>query len=480
MAISILNKDQNHAISRSAELLSVAKTSLRILQQQHQQQTGNETLPLHQELQSLDPNNLTLHDERIHPSNAALDALDEASLTLSLLDSTLDTLRNLVKRRGATNDPTEQINEAIASFHNYSKGILEVIQNALPQSAVLSPYDDRIVKATSQRVKHYEIVASVLQTNIEKRNQDFKSIMTLRGDILKEQTLRRKKLLSSNNNATKIDGTAKEGELNGNSTSVPLAPSSGGVRLVGKGITAPQRTERLAKSQLMTSPLFTAVLEPPKSGQLKNNGTGGNNTSKSSANLLYKQHTAPNLYGSESKVVTTNGGYRGLGYGKGCTAKYGGGGAGGAGGGVNPYDGTSNSFGVRRRVGGSSNLKVHNGDADANQEEESKIHDSNSVMAQIQMRRESRQTQQRLESARQAERSLAELTTMFSKMSNLIQSQGETLVKIEDDVEAAMDHVEAGREEIVKLYEWTKGNRGLIIKVFALLIFFIVFMRFYG
>lgn len=380
-----------------------------------------------------------------------------------------------MKRRGATNDPTEQINEAIASFHNYSKGILEIIQNALPQSAVLSPYDDRIVRATSQRVKHYEIVASVIRTNVEKRNQDFKSIMTLRGDILKEQTLRRKKLLSSNNNATKIDGTAKEGEMNGNSTSVPLAPSSGGIRLVGKGIAAPQGTERLAKSQLMTSPLFTAVLEPPKSGQLKNIGTGGNNTGKSSANILYKQHTAPNLYGSESKVMTSNGGYGGLGYGKASTAKYGGGR-------VNRYDGTSNSFGVRRRAGGSSNLKVHNGDTDAdpNQEEESKIHDSNSVMAQIQMRRESRQTQQRLESARQAERSLAELTTMFSKMSHLIQSQGETLVKIEDDVEAAMDHVEAGREEIVKLYEWTKGNRGLIIKVFALLIFFIVFMRFYG
>jgi hypothetical protein len=173
-------------------------------------------------------------------------------------------------------------------------------------------------------------------------------------------------------------------------------------------------------------------------------------------------------------------GYGRVGYGGGyTTATYG-----GRGGGVNPYDGTSNSFGVRRRAGGgsgSSTLKVNHGyDATQEEEEENKIHDSNSIMAQIQMRRESRQTQQRLESARQAERSLAELTTMFSKMSHLIQSQGETLMKIEDDVEAAMDHVEAGREEIIKLYEWTKGNRGLIIKVFSLLIFFIVFMRFYG
>jgi t-SNARE complex subunit, syntaxin len=476
----MLNIEQNHAISRSAELLSVAKTSLRILQQQSSGSTAvGETPLLHPELQSLDPNHLALHDERLgKPSNAAMDALDEAALTLSLLDSTLDTLRNLVKRRGATNDPTEQINEAIASFHSYSKGILEVVQNALPQSAVLSPYDDRIVRATSQRVKHYEIVANILQTSVDKRNQDFKSIMTLRGEILKEQTLRRKKLLS-HSNITKLEGAAVEENVN--SSTIPLAPSSGGVRLVGKGITAPQGTERLAKSQLMTSPLFT--VEPLKKTQYtSNNVQDGNNvnmnkTGKTSANI-YKQHTAPNLYGSGSKTTVSNG-YGGVGYGKSSIpVAYGA----GAGAGGNSYNGTSNSFGVRRRAAGgsSSALKVDPGYDAPNQEEENKIHESNSVMAQIQMRRESRQTQQRLESARQAERSLAELTTMFSKMSNLIQSQGETLVKIEDDVEAAMDHVEAGREEIIKLYEWTKGNRGLIIKIFGLLIFFIVFMRFYG
>jgi syntaxin 5 len=133
---------------------------------------------------------------------------------------------------------------------------------------------------------------------------------------------------------------------------------------------------------------------------------------------------------------------------------------------------------MRKRGGGPAGNSTSG--YNPNQEDETKIHDSNSVQAQIQMRRENRQTQNRLESANQAEKSLAELTTMFSKMSNLIHTQGETLVKIEDDVEAAMDHVESGREEIVKLYEWTRGNRGLIIKVFAVLIFFIIFMKFYG
>ena len=76
-------------------------------------------------------------------------------------------------------------------------------------------------------------------------------------------------------------------------------------------------------------------------------------------------------------------------------------------------------------------------------EEEIKVHDKNqdeNIQTQIQKRRQARQTQNRLDSARMAEKSLAELTSMFGKMSSLIQSQGETLEKIEDDVEIAIIH----------------------------------------
>ena len=433
----------SHAISRSAELLSVAKTSLRILQQNPES--------LHPELQTINPNDLALHNTQYKPSNAAMDALEEASLTLNLLDSTLKTLSDLVKRRGTTNDPTEEINKAISSFHSFSKGILEVIQNALPQSAVLSPYDDVVVRATTHRVKHYEIVAKELQSNVEKINQEFKSIMTLRGDVIKDQALRRKKLLNAKTSAGNANGGLSHGKAG-----IPLAPKSGGVR-VSQGF-APNS---VAKSQ-MNSPLFTMQpaqakpkpIPPPMMRNRNSAGAGANGIAKVAPNP-YSQITAPNPYGA----APTSG------YG-GATNGYGGG-----------YGG--NNTGMRRRGAGPATNNGNNG-FNPHQEDENKIHDSNSVQAQIQMRRENRQTQNRLDSARQAEKSLAELTTMFSKMTNLIHSQGETLVKIEDDVEAAMDHVEAGRDEIVKLYEWTQGNRGLILKIFALLIFFIIFMKFYG
>jgi syntaxin 5 len=97
----------------------------------------------------------------------------------------------------------------------------------------------------------------------------------------------------------------------------------------------------------------------------------------------------------------------------------------------------------------------------------------------LQQRLQQRQTNQRLQEARQAERSLVELGTLFGKMSSLITQQSEVLEKVEDDVEAAFTDVTAGQQEIAVLQALKKGNRALIIKVFALLIFFIIFMRVY-
>lgn len=108
------------------------------------------------------------------------------------------------------------------------------------------------------------------------------------------------------------------------------------------------------------------------------------------------------------------------------------------------------------------------------EEEEEKVH------SQIQVRQRKRQTQQRLEDAREAETMLGELGQMFGKMSTLISQQGETLEKIEDDVEAAYVDVAAGQEELTKLYSLKKGNRPLIIKTFLVLNFLIIFMKFYS
>jgi len=90
----------------------------------------------------------------------------------------------------------------------------------------------------------------------------------------------------------------------------------------------------------------------------------------------------------------------------------------------------------------------------------------------------SRQTAERLKEAQQAEQSLAQIGTMVGKMSSMLVQQSEVLETIEGDVEAAYTDVSAARDQISILHSIKKGNRPLILKVFALLNFLIVFMKF--
>ena len=130
-----------------------------------------------------------------------------------------------------------------------------------------------------------------------------------------------------------------------------------------------------------------------------------------------------------------------------------------------------------------SSLQIDDGhDTTDNKYDKSSSYDessSASIQQQIHLRRQNRETQSRLASARLAEKSIAELGVMFTKMSTLITQQGEVLERIEDDVEAASGDIDAGHDEIVKLYGMTKGNRGLILKVFGILIALIIFMKVY-
>jgi len=124
-------------------------------------------------------------------------------------------------------------------------------------------------------------------------------------------------------------------------------------------------------------------------------------------------------------------------------------------------------MGMRQRRGGTANDKNDDTDTYTQQQQ------------LLQQRQLDRQTAQRRQEAQQAERSLAELGTVYGKMATLIHQQSDVMEKIEDDVEAAATDVRAGHGEITTLYSIKKGNRALILKVFGLLIFFIVFMRFY-
>ena len=58
-------------------------------------------------------------------------------------------------------------------------------------------------------------------------------------------------------------------------------------------------------------------------------------------------------------------------------------------------------------------------------------------------------------------------------MANLIVEQGETVTRIEDDIELGHHETTVASESMQYFYDITKSNRGMIFKIFGLLIFFI-------
>ena len=63
---------------------------------------------------------------------------------------------------------------------------------------------------------------------------------------------------------------------------------------------------------------------------------------------------------------------------------------------------------------------------------------------------------------------------LFSQMSSLVLAQAETIQRIEDDVEAGLEDTAEAHTDLVYVHELTKGNRGMIVKIFGLLVFFIM------
>jgi syntaxin 5 len=72
-----------------------------------------------------------------------------------------------------------------------------------------------------------------------------------------------------------------------------------------------------------------------------------------------------------------------------------------------------------------------------------------------------------LSSALGIESEIEKLSEVFRKFSSLVVEQGEMIRLIDDDVEAASIEVEEGQRYVAKTYDITKGNRGVIIKIFA-------------
>lgn len=520
-----------HAVDRSSEFLACARSALQMGQEKHRrlvqrqaenggavpimsasdEDDGSPNLP--EELLSMAPSKLQLYSSAPAASRdiyaSAGPSIDEdAPLTtdalrlLSALDSNTATLSSLVRRRGHTNDPTARINETVGQFDEMAKELLEMVEQIKAEGTLPMEFGSAgggRKRMSQQRARHYEYVAKDLSAMADARVTKFKKMLEVREKVIRDQNERRRMLNPTTAASTKRRG-AGSAAAGASSSSASSVANSGSIAAT---ITAKSTLIAGAKggASQLSSPLFTvgagsasAVRPPPPPARPANGAHASASVAarrtQAAPNGLHQSSAPPSMssagngaYGGANGSYGAYGG--GGGYGGVGGSGYGGMGmrrrpnapgmppssASAAGNGYAGYGGQSYQYGQQQQpynpAYGDDDSKKTDGD------------DAAAVQNSIQTRRARRETAARLEQARNAERTLANLGTMFSKMADLVVAQGETIEKVEDDVEAARVDVYAGHEEIQKLYGITKGNRGLILKVFGILIFFIIFMRFY-
>ena len=81
---------------------------------------------------------------------------------------------------------------------------------------------------------------------------------------------------------------------------------------------------------------------------------------------------------------------------------------------------------------------------------------------------------ERVENAKMVAKQFAQVGEMTATLAEIVEQQDEWIADLETETVEAADHVDRGQAELLKLWQNVSGDRGLMLKLFAVLIFFIV------
>lgn len=82
---------------------------------------------------------------------------------------------------------------------------------------------------------------------------------------------------------------------------------------------------------------------------------------------------------------------------------------------------------------------------------------------------------QRAETMQNIESTIIELGGIFQQLAFMVKEQEEMVERIDSNIEDAELNVEAAHTEILRYFQSVTNNRWLMIKIFAVLIFFFIF-----
>jgi syntaxin 5 len=84
-------------------------------------------------------------------------------------------------------------------------------------------------------------------------------------------------------------------------------------------------------------------------------------------------------------------------------------------------------------------------------------------------------TNSRAEAVQSVQKTITELAQMFQKMAVMVSAQEEMIQRIDHDIDDTLGNTEKAQDNLLKYLHHISSNRMLIIKVFLILIFFVVF-----
>jgi len=91
--------------------------------------------------------------------------------------------------------------------------------------------------------------------------------------------------------------------------------------------------------------------------------------------------------------------------------------------------------------------------------------------SQMMLYNETQYNEQRAMEAEHIEGQLTEIGQMMTRLATIVDQQRQTIIQIGDNVDDSIQHVESAIDQLQKYLASLSGNRWLMIKVFALLIF---------
>lgn len=101
-----------------------------------------------------------------------------------------------------------------------------------------------------------------------------------------------------------------------------------------------------------------------------------------------------------------------------------------------------------------------------------------SMLQQVVPRQEN-YSQSRATALHNVESTITELGGIFTHLASMVAQQGEVAIRIDDNMEESLVNVEGARSALLKHLNQISSNRWLMIKIFAILIFFLTIFIFF-